>query len=95
MNILVTGATGFLGKKLSQDLVNEGHTLFLVVRNEKKASQLLHSFADIHRSRVHVLLGDVSKKSLGITGHAAQQIRQKIDAIYHMAAYLSFDPDPI
>lgn len=92
MNILVTGATGFLGKKLSQDLLNEGHTLYLLARNENKASQLLLSFAENQRSRVHILLGDVSKKGLGVTDQATQDIHQKIDAVYHIAAYLSFDP---
>ncbi|MED1781035.1 SDR family oxidoreductase [Brevibacillus fortis] len=92
MNILVTGATGFLGKKLSQDLLNEGHTLYLLARNEKKASDLLHSFAEKHRKQVHILLGDVSKKGLGVSENDWGQLSQKIDAMYHIAAYLSFDP---
>ncbi|WP_289140329.1 SDR family NAD(P)-dependent oxidoreductase [uncultured Brevibacillus sp.] len=92
MNILVTGATGFLGKKLSQDLVNEGHTLFLLARNEQKASQLLQSFADKVKSKIHMVMGDVSLPGLGLTQQDLQLVQHKIDAVYHLAAYLSFDP---
>ncbi|GED71971.1 hypothetical protein BRE01_56730 [Brevibacillus reuszeri] len=92
MNILITGATGFLGKKLSQDLVNEGHTLFLLARNEQKASQLLQSFADKDKTNVHIVMGDISQTGLGLAKQDLQHVQHKIDAVYHLAAYLSFDP---
>ncbi len=37
MNILLTGATGLIGKKVGQLLVKNGHTVYAVSRNIKKA----------------------------------------------------------
>ena len=41
MNILMTGATGFIGRPLSRRLLDEGHTLYAWVRDAKKAKRLL------------------------------------------------------
>ncbi|MCC2677687.1 MAG: cell division inhibitor [Pseudobdellovibrio sp.] len=41
MNILMTGGTGFIGKELAKKLVNEGHKLTVVTRNEKSAKDKL------------------------------------------------------
>lgn len=37
MNILLTGATGLIGKKIGLELVKKGHTLFAITRNIEKA----------------------------------------------------------
>lgn len=37
MNILITGATGFVGSHLCELLIREGHNVFCLVRNEQKA----------------------------------------------------------
>ncbi|MFF0828074.1 SDR family oxidoreductase [Brevibacillus sp. NPDC003359] len=73
-------------------MVNEGHTLFLLARNEQKASQLLQSFADKDKSRIHIVMGDVSQAGLGLAKQDLQRVQQKIDAVYHLAAYQSFNP---
>jgi len=39
-NILVTGGTGFVGKRLSQHLINDGHKVIILTRNIKKAGDL-------------------------------------------------------
>lgn len=41
MKILVTGATGFVGKKLCQDLFLDGHELVILSRNANKAKSTL------------------------------------------------------
>lgn len=41
MNILLTGATGFIGKPLSQTLTNQGHEVYAWVRNLAKAKAQL------------------------------------------------------
>ena len=46
MNILLTGATGFIGQKLGQKLVSEGHTLKVLTRNKSRALKKLYFPAD-------------------------------------------------
>ena len=41
MNILLTGATGFIGKQLILSLLQEGHTLVVVTRNILKTKSKL------------------------------------------------------
>lgn len=36
MNILITGGTGFVGKKLGAQLVSQNHRVFILVRDKKK-----------------------------------------------------------
>lgn len=41
MKILVTGATGFIGRQLAKALIRTGHQLVVVTRNRQKAAQVL------------------------------------------------------
>ncbi|MDG0816360.1 TIGR01777 family oxidoreductase [Bdellovibrio svalbardensis] len=41
MNILITGATGLIGKELGKALAEKGHKIFAVTRDERKARSLL------------------------------------------------------
>lgn len=41
MKILITGATGFIGQKLTNKFIQEGHEVHALVRNPKKAASLL------------------------------------------------------
>ncbi|NBQ70933.1 MAG: NAD-dependent epimerase/dehydratase family protein, partial [Nitrosomonadaceae bacterium] len=42
MNILITGATGFIGQNLVQRLQQDQHTITVLSRNSSKASELLN-----------------------------------------------------
>ena len=75
MNILITGATGFIGKNLVEGLFNKGgHTLFCLVRNSIKA-KALESFG------VKLIYADIAQKS-----SLDKLLNYKIDIIFHTAA---------
>ena len=40
MKIAITGATGFLGKSLAEDLAKKGHELYLHARSEEKSEAI-------------------------------------------------------
>ena len=42
MKILVTGATGFIGERLCNRLISDGHQLVIAARNPKKTRERLH-----------------------------------------------------
>ncbi|WP_017185026.1 SDR family NAD(P)-dependent oxidoreductase [Alkalibacillus haloalkaliphilus] len=91
MNIFITGATGFLGTKLVQRLVNEDHNVYLLVRNKRKLEGVYNQVPDTQHDQINVVEGDLLDEGLGISPDMANQMQGKIDAVYHTAAYLSFD----
>jgi nucleoside-diphosphate-sugar epimerase len=92
LNIFLTGATGFVGKKLANELLADGHTIYVLCRNKKKAESFVREMPASFRERVSCLIGDLNKEMLGFSEKELDSLNEQVDAIYHMAAYLSFDP---
>jgi len=59
MKILVTGATGFIGRKLCEELLRAGHKVVGVTRNAKRAKQTL-------MLPINFIEGDLSKSAIKI-----------------------------
>ncbi|MCK5707317.1 MAG: NAD-dependent epimerase/dehydratase family protein [Candidatus Aureabacteria bacterium] len=78
MNILVTGATGFIGRHLVEELATSSEDIiYCIVRNTKK-SKLIEKFG------VNLIYADITdEKSL------LKSLPEKIDVIYHCAGYVS------
>ena len=53
MEILVTGATGFIGIKLTKELQEKGHNISILCRNREKAEELLPS-------QCKIIIGDIT-----------------------------------
>ena len=78
MNILITGATGFIGKYLTKRLSElNAHRLFCLVRNPKKAEK-------IKPFGVKLIYTDIAKKE-----SLAKILNYNIDFIFHCAGYVS------
>ncbi|MBT2687721.1 SDR family NAD(P)-dependent oxidoreductase [Bacillus sp. ISL-47] len=91
MKILITGANGFLGKKLSLRLLDQGHELYLLVRNRNRLNAFMDKEGEGYSRQIHILEGDVTEKNLGLNMELVKSLTGEIDAIYHGAALLSFD----
>ncbi|MEK3853754.1 SDR family NAD(P)-dependent oxidoreductase [Cytobacillus sp. FSL H8-0458] len=91
MKILITGANGFLGKKLALKLLEEGHELYLLVRSRKRLDAFMQGEGSGFSKQIHILEGDVTEEHLGINRELAGSLKGKVDALYHSAALLSFD----
>ena len=83
MKILLTGATGFIGRNLFHQLKTEGHHIRCLVRDESKAIDLFGE------GSCELVVGDVTDRE------ALYGITEGIDVVYHLAALRGHDqPSP-
>lgn len=74
--IFITGSTGFIGRKLTMKLADEGHEVVALIRSKSKAKDLQHE-------RVSFVEGD-------LFAHEALENGMKgCDEVYHLAAFAS------
>ncbi|MFR3285967.1 MAG: NAD(P)H-binding protein, partial [Enterococcus casseliflavus] len=62
MNILIIGATGFIGKEIVKQLAREDVFLTLLVRNPAKARPL----QALAPEKIALVTGDLTKENLGL-----------------------------
>lgn len=101
--ILITGATGFLGSFITQELFESGFCLKLLVRktHDLQAKERVSDvfplcdpslFADRTRvGRIEIIEGDVSKKYLGLDTREYIRLAETIDEVFHCAAATKFN----
>lgn len=78
MNILLTGATGYIGQRLLPVLVEAGHTVVCCVRNVQR-----FHYNGPHSERVSVITGDFLKPE------TLKDIPDNIDAAYYLIHSMS------
>jgi len=80
MNILITGATGFIGSHLTKELYGQGYDCRCLVRNINKARRIFKDYEDIE-----FVVGDVTKPE------TLKKITDNIEIIFHLAALRGHD----
>jgi short-subunit dehydrogenase len=87
MAIFVTGATGFIGRHLVRELLeNRDDELFLLVRpaSWSRAERFLASWG--HPSRVTLVHGDLEEAALGVDRNWVREHEGTIGHFFHLAA---------
>jgi thioester reductase-like protein len=81
-NILITGATGFLGSRLLTYILEKfpDYKIYCLVRSPKK----LEKFIDV--SKITILEGDISKEKFSLNEDLWDFLSSEIDEIFHLAA---------
>lgn len=99
-NVLLTGATGFLGAFLLHDLINKtDYTVYTFVKAENAERGLqrvinnLEKYSlweDAFTERIRIVTGDLSKTLLGMEKTTYDELTKVIDEIYHGGAITNF-----
>ncbi|MBE9003324.1 amino acid adenylation domain-containing protein [Nostoc sp. LEGE 12447] len=97
-NILLTGATGFVGAFLLYELLQQTHAdIYCLVRaanaeeGKKRIQSCLESYLlwnETFSYRIIPVVGNLSKPLLGLSRQGFQELTELIDVIYHNGAWV-------
>lgn len=76
MKLLITGATGFVGRNLTQRLLDLGHDVRIIARSTKSIS--------LHNKNLEVVLGDVTDIS------SLKLACRGVDTVFHLAGVVGY-----
>jgi thioester reductase-like protein len=82
MNILLTGSTGFIGKRLVRSLAANGHSIGLLIRSGSlsRAKKMFQ-----HLPQVQFIEADISRNDVVVRVAGAEAVLQNTDAVIHLA----------
>ncbi|KAH7644408.1 male sterility domain-containing protein [Dermatophagoides farinae] len=103
--ILITGATGFIGKVLLEKLLRVGVIRRIYILLRSKHSKTPHERLEellikspcfqFHRQRldlakVFAIEGDITRKDLGLSAQDQRRLTQEVNVVFHSAASVQF-----
>src|SRR6266704_3157157 len=80
-NILLTGSTGFVGAYVTRELLEQGHNVYAIVRDEKKLADIVR----LSPNRLTILTGDLlNDADLETLAHELRDKVEDLDIVIHM-----------
>src|SRR5215831_2597214 len=88
MHYFVTGATGFIGRRLVKKLLQRKGAVvsFLVRRESEDKVAQLREYWGVGPARAIPVFGDLTQKKLGVAAEDLKKLKGEVDHVYHLAA---------
>ena len=95
MQYFITGATGFIGRRLVRKLLErDGSHIFILVReSEKDSLESLREFWGCDSGKVIPVVGDLTQPTLGVSVEDSRKLGKKTTHFFHLAAIYDLKAD--
>ncbi len=96
MIYFVTGASGFIGKRLVRVLLSHSDAIVYFLMRDASAERIakLREYWNAGDNRTIPVVGDLTKPGLGIAADVADGLRNRVDHFFHLGAVYSLEADP-
>jgi len=96
MHYFVTGATGFIGKRLVGKLLAQPDSIvyFLIRKESRKKLPALFAYWNADPDRVIPVDGDLRSHRLGVSDEDMRMLARNISHFFHLAAIYDLEADP-
>src|SRR4051812_30591416 len=98
MAYFVTGATGFIGRHLVEQLLKRDGDIHVLVRegSKDKLDGLMTKWSQVDadaRERIKPLVGDLAEERLGVSDDDVGRLKGDVDHFFHLAAIYDMTAD--